>query len=107
MRKFKFFLCAFLIACFVFAALGCASSQKTLSEIDPERMSKTHIGMSFEEFQAVWPEAKKVGEDQNYVIYEYIYTNTLYGGLVYDYRLYERFYFSSNLLQKYDEKSGL
>lgn len=59
MKKFKFLLCAFLIACFVFAALGCATP---VEQKYPERWEKTHIGMSLEEFKTVWPTASYGGE---------------------------------------------
>jgi hypothetical protein len=80
-----------------------------------DRLEKTHLEMSVAELKVVWPEALKVGEDSEYVIYEFKRIHTYYTS--YDYNLafnltgavntheYVQkilFYFSDNKLKKYE-----
>ncbi|MDR1362641.1 MAG: hypothetical protein LBJ35_01130 [Spirochaetaceae bacterium] len=72
----------------------------TIEDAYPDRFEKTKIGMDFEEFKQVWPEAKKIGESQDEVIYEFTYGNTYIYTL--NYVIHEKFYFADNKLTRYE-----
>jgi hypothetical protein len=78
--------------------MGCTTMP--IEKAYPDRFEKTKIGMDIEEFKQVWPEAKRVGETQDEVIYEFIYGNTV----IYTpaYLVHEKFYFTDNKLTKYE-----
>jgi hypothetical protein len=60
------------------------------------------LNKSIEEFKQVWPEAKKIGETQNEIIYEFTYGNTYIYTL--NYVIHEKFYFTDNKLTKYESE---
>jgi hypothetical protein len=77
----------------------------TIEDAYPDRFEKTKIGMDFEEFKQVWPEAKKIGETQNEIIYEFTYGNVYIYTL--NYIIHEKFYFTDNKLTKYEGERAL
>jgi hypothetical protein len=97
----------------LFASCASAGPTKgyatTLEEAHPDRLEKTVIGMSINDFKTIWPEAIKSGVSENGETYEFIYTHLAVGGYAYDYKIYTYFYFSDKKLIKYDStrKTGL
>jgi len=77
----------------------------TLEEAHPDRVEKTVIGMDINEFKTIWPEATRVGVSENNEIYEFVYTHLFAYG--YDYKIYTRFYFTNNKLEKYESEKRL
>jgi hypothetical protein len=114
MKKTKLILAllALLIGS-VFLLNACASasttkgSATTIEEAHPDRIEKTVIGMSINDFKTVWPEASKSGISENGETYEFVYTHLVIGGYAYDYKIYTYFYFTDNTLVKYESKKGL
>jgi hypothetical protein len=96
------FLSIFIMGCSTTSGSGRAA---TIEDAYPDRFEKTKIGMDFEEFKQVWPEAKKIGETENGVIYEFTYSHIL----IYapDYVIHEKFYFTDNKLTKYEGARAL
>jgi len=110
MKKTNFVFLALLILN-VFFFYGCASNTtrgyaSTLEEAHPNRMEKTVIGMSLNDFKSVWPEATRKGISENGEIYEFVYTH-LVAGVAYDYKIYTSFYFTDNKLTKYESNKGM
>jgi len=65
----------------------------------PDRIEKTVIGMDFDEFKTIWPEATKEGIGE---IYEFTYIQWAINGVFYAYKAHTKFYFSDNKLVKYE-----
>jgi hypothetical protein len=113
-KKTLFFLSVLCIGAML---SGCASASstygpaKTLEEAHPDRIEKTVIGMSVNDFKTVWPEATKSGMSEDGEIYEFVYAHSPMGGYMhtYDYKIYTQFYFTNDKLVKYEssQKSGL
>jgi len=125
-RKRVFFSALSIAIAFCFA--GCvtpgaieANSKNELPTMQQKysvQFEKTHIGMAFEDFQNVWPEAIKSSEDGIYVIYEYrdiqtYYTShdkdigVLWTGSIYTQEYIQKtlFYFTEKKLAKYETKA--
>jgi len=98
MKKKNLVLFALLLLT-IFLCYGCASGPKNIEELYPDRIEKTIIGMDYNEFKIIWPEATKVGFDETY---EFVYTHMLIDGAVYDYKIITRFYFLNGKLLKYE-----
>lgn len=123
MKPRKYFAISFLSVLFV----GCVTVAPGAIRVDTteqipkiqeeyqDRLEKTHLDMTVGEFKAIWPEALKVGEDPEFVIYEFKRTHIYYTS--YDYNIAfwqsvavntheyvqkELFYFSDNKLKKYE-----
>jgi len=95
----------------VFLLVGCASKPtvptgraESIEEAYPDRIEKTVVGMSIEDFKTIWPEAKKVGFNQEGEIYEFRYGHMyIYAP---DYYITTKFYFSNDKLVKYESTKG-
>jgi len=101
MKKKNLIIFALLLGV-VFMLNSCATTQgfdKTIKEKYPDRIEKTVIGMDFDEFKTIWPEAKKEGIGE---IYEFTYVSWLITGVQYNYKVHTIFYFSNNKLIKYE-----
>jgi len=115
MKKKNLILLSLLLAT-VFLFNSCVSSSttygpaKTLDEAHPDRIEKTVIGMSIDDFKTIWPEAKRSGITENGETYEFIYAHSPLGGYMntYDYKIFAYFYFTNNKLVKYEsyQKTG-
>jgi len=107
MKKTNLILLSLLLA-IVFLLISCANTPiktgKTIDEAFPERIEKTVIGMSIDEFKTVWPEAKRTGITENGETYEFLYYRP---SLDYFDHIYTYFYFTNNALVKYESKKGL
>jgi len=104
MKKKNLVLFALLL---VTLFLGCASggpvkTARTIEEAFPDRMEKTVIGMSINDFKAVWPEAKKTSATENNETYEFVFQRLTFGNET-D-KIYTYFYFTNNVLIKYESK---
>jgi len=82
---------------------------KTLEEAHPDRIEKTFIGMSVNDFKVVWPEATKSGMSEDGEIYEFVYAHSPMGGYMYtyDYKIYTKFYFANDKLVRYESTKGM
>jgi len=110
MKKSKLIFVIMLLL-FVTLFISCASNTTrgyatNLEDAHPDRIEKTVIGMSLNDFKIVWPEATKSGKSEEGEIYEFIYTH-LVAGVAYDYKIYTSFYFSNNKLTKYESRKGM
>jgi len=102
MKKINFVLLALFIGV-ILLANGCASTTQgfdsTIEKAYPDRIERTVIGMDFDEFKTIWPEAtkKSIGE-----IYEFTYIQWTITGVHYAYKAHTIFYFSDDKLVKYE-----
>jgi len=107
MKKTNLILLSLLLST-VSLIISCANTPiktgRTIEEAFPERIEKTVIGMSIDDFKTVWPEAKRTGITENGETYEFLYNRPSLG---YDFdHIYTYFYFNNNALVKYESKKG-
>jgi len=110
MKKTKLVFLALFVTNLFFSCASVSTTAghaETIEEAHPDRFEKTVIGMSFDEFKTVWPEAKKIGASENGEVYEFVYIHLLMGGAITDYKIFTSFYFSNNKLSKYESRKGL
>jgi hypothetical protein len=104
-QKKPLFILFLSVLCIGAMLSGCASAAPTQSfdsateEAYPDRIEKTVIGMDFEEFKTIWPEATKVGIGE---IFEFICFKWAIPGKLYSYKAHTKFYFSNDKLVKYE-----
>ena len=110
MKKTNLILLSLLLAT-VFLSNSCATTTQNSSKTQgsvfdnavekayPDRIEKTVIGMDFDDFKTIWPEATKVGIGD---IYEFTYTHWTITGVLYAYKVHTKFYFSNDKLIKYE-----
>ena len=104
MKKTKIAILALFTAVII---LGCASTAQggtqgfdsAIENAYPDRIEKTVIGMDFDEFKTIWPEATKKGIGE---VYEFIHIQWTITGILYVYKAHTTFYFSDNKLVKYE-----
>jgi len=110
-------VCKFLVFLVIIVTLSSLSScasvsttkgyADTLEDAHPDRIEKTVVGMSINDFKIVWPEATRSGISQDGEIYEFVYTHLAMGGYAYTFKIYTKFYFSNNKLVKYESTKGM
>ena len=127
-RKQVLFFCilcvlAFTVVCCVSPGTIRANSTSEIPSIQKKyanRFEQTRIGMDISEFKKVWPEAIKMSENTEFVIYEFrestrYYTSHDYDEMVWGYGFkpkthefiqIESFYFTGDKLVKYEYRSG-
>jgi len=104
MKKTKFVSLVLFIGV-IFLLNSCASASttqgfdSTIEEVYPDRIEKTVIGMDFDEFKTIWPEATKNGIGE---VYEFTYIQWAITGVYYAYKVHTTFYFSDDKLVKYE-----
>jgi hypothetical protein len=83
--------------------IGCKSTPikfaSTIEEAFPDRIEKTVMGMSLNDFKTVWSEVKRSGISEDSEIYEFTYYCVSLDRPIYTY-----FYFINNVLVKYESK---
>jgi len=110
MKKTQFVLSVLFFGILLSGCVSTGPTQgyaTTLEEAHPDRIEKTVIGMDINEFKAVWPEAARVGASENSEVYEFVYIHLVVYSYGYDYKIYTRFYFTNNKLEKYESEKRL
>ncbi|GBU27454.1 hypothetical protein R84B8_00986 [Treponema sp. R8-4-B8] len=113
MKKTIKFLVVLLVLITGTMLFSCASVSTTkgyadtLEEAHPDRIEKTVVGISTNEFKSIWPEATRSGISETGEIYEFVYTRLTMGGYAYTYKIYTKFYFSNDKLVRYESTKGM